>query len=405
MSAASGAVDVSALGDTIAGLAKREFVLRRAGTDQPETFTTRWAMSYLRGPLTRDQIALLVDDAARDAVALRVDGAPAAANPSTATTDLAGDETTVVPDVAAGIQVRWVDVAAPWLADIGADPAGSRREAALVARVALRYDETKADLVHDAEYEAVVFPLGDQLDASRAVPVDHDERDLRTEPPGDAVYRLPTAPVTKATFFSSAGRALGDHLARSLTLELLTNSDLRLYGRPGEDRSAFEARCAAAADEGADAETAKLRDKYEVRATRLRDQIAAAEDRADVLSEEAEGRRNSELLSTAGSVLGGLLGGSRSRGGLLGKVLGGAGTAAGRRGRTSASEKRVDAAENKVQRLADELRDLDAELSAELADIDGRWSGLAANISTTEISLERSDVKVTQLVLAWVPVA
>ncbi|MGI9030499.1 MAG: ATP-binding protein, partial [Ilumatobacteraceae bacterium] len=54
MSAAAGGVDVGAVSDTISGLAKREFVLRRAGQDQPEVFTTRWAMSYLRGPLTRE---------------------------------------------------------------------------------------------------------------------------------------------------------------------------------------------------------------------------------------------------------------------------------------------------------------------------------------------------------------
>ena len=59
MSSASGGVDVAAVGDTVSGLAKREFVLRRAGKDEPEVFTTRWAMSYLRGPLTRDQIASL----------------------------------------------------------------------------------------------------------------------------------------------------------------------------------------------------------------------------------------------------------------------------------------------------------------------------------------------------------
>ena len=56
MRAAAGGVDVDAVGATISGLAKREFVLRRAGKDQPEVFTTRWAMSYLRGPMTRDQI-------------------------------------------------------------------------------------------------------------------------------------------------------------------------------------------------------------------------------------------------------------------------------------------------------------------------------------------------------------
>src|SRR5204863_5066608 len=62
MSAAAGGVDVAAVGDTISGLAKREFVIRKAGKDAPDVFTTRWAMSYLRGPLTRDQISTLMAD-------------------------------------------------------------------------------------------------------------------------------------------------------------------------------------------------------------------------------------------------------------------------------------------------------------------------------------------------------
>jgi hypothetical protein len=60
LSAADGGVDVAALNQTISGLAKREFVLRRAGSQTPSVFTTRWTMSYLRGPLTRDQIATLM---------------------------------------------------------------------------------------------------------------------------------------------------------------------------------------------------------------------------------------------------------------------------------------------------------------------------------------------------------
>ena len=69
MSAADGGVDISSVSDTISGLNKREFVLRRAGKDTPDLFTTRWAMSYLRGPMTKDQIKQLAgnaDDAAAD---------------------------------------------------------------------------------------------------------------------------------------------------------------------------------------------------------------------------------------------------------------------------------------------------------------------------------------------------
>ena len=62
LSAAAGGVDVAAMSATIAGLDKREFVLRQAGKDAPTTFTSRWAMSYLRGPLTREQITTLMAD-------------------------------------------------------------------------------------------------------------------------------------------------------------------------------------------------------------------------------------------------------------------------------------------------------------------------------------------------------
>ena len=150
---------------TISGLAKREFVLRRAGRTPTEVFTTRWAMSYLRGPMTRDQIA---DGDGRHADRRRPPSRPSPTGrdaPAHRRT-LEADETPVMPEVADGVAVRWIDVAAPWLAEAGGDAGGTLLEPRVVARVRLRYDDTKADLVHDQEYECVLFPLTDPLDVS-----------------------------------------------------------------------------------------------------------------------------------------------------------------------------------------------------------------------------------------------
>ena len=414
LTSAAGGVDISAVDDTISGLAKREFVLRVPGDDATSVFTTRWAMSYLRGPMTRDQIGTLMS-AVRDRPSDAPTTTPAASPPAASDAlsdalsdaasvavpaELAPDETTVMPEVADGVAVRWVDVAAPWLAEVGGDAHGTRLQAAVVARVQLRYDETKADLVHDTEYECVVTPLGDIVDASSAVAVDYDDRDLRTDAPSPGIYRITPAKIGTKSFFSSVESSLRDHLTRSLALEIPTNTALKLYGRPGETAEEFSSRCRRAADDAADAETAKLRDKYESKVTRLREQIAAAEDRKDVLEEQASSRRNSELLSTAGSILGGLLGG-RSRSGMLGKL----GSAAGRRGQTKAAGERLDAAENKVDRLQVELEELEAELAEEVTELDARWAAAAGRIEPIQISLERSDVAITQLALAWLPVA
>jgi multidrug efflux pump subunit AcrA (membrane-fusion protein) len=278
-------------------------------------------------------------------------------------------------------------------------------EAAVVARVAIRYDETKADLVHDEEYEAVLFPLGDHVDVSQALPVDYDDRDLRADAPADARYRLPDAPIATKTFFTQIERDLRDHLTRSLTLEIPANAGLKLYGRPGETPEEFATRCERAADDRADAEIAKLRDKYETKATSLRDQIDAAEDRARVAAEDAKSKRNSEFLSTAGSMLGGLLGGRKSKSKMVGDLLGDAGTAARRRGTTSTSNRRAEAAENKVERLMDQLDELEADAERDVADIAAKWDAVASEVTPLAIGLEQTDVKVAQLALAWLPVA
>jgi hypothetical protein len=397
MSAASGGVDVKAVGDTISGLAKREFVLRRAGKDQPEVFTTRWAMSYLRGPLTRDQIAtLMADQRAKAAAAVPVAGTVTAADGtteapvSTAPADLAHDETTLMPEVSDSIAVRWVDPAAPWLPEVGADPNGTRWAAAMLARVNLRFEDTRAGFSHDDEYEAVIFPLEQHIDASRAIDVDYDDRDLRAQAPQGIVYRLPAAPVKQKTYFAGIERDLLDFLARSKSAEMLTNRELKLFGRPGETDEEFRTRCAHEADKRADEETAKLRDRYETKVQSLRQQLLTAEDRVELLEVQAKGRRNEELMSTAGSI--------------LGSVVGRAGSVAGRRSRTQASGKRLDAASNKVEALQQQLEDLEQQAADEVAAIDTKWAGLAAEVTTTPVSLKRTNAKVLYTALVWLPV-
>jgi hypothetical protein len=406
MSAASGGVDVRAVGDTISGLAKREFVLRRAGRDQPEVFTTRWAMSYLRGPLTREQIASLTAPTAEPTTLPPPTGAAAPApapatptGPAAPPPALAHDESVVAPRVAAGVAAVHLDPAAPWAGKVGA-VAGTHLEAGMVVRVQLRYDEVKADLVHDEEYEAVLHPLTPTVDPAAFLPVDYDDRDLRTEPPSGAVYRLPAAPIAEKRWWTDTQRGLVDHLVRTRTVQVFVNRPLKLSSRVGETGTQFDARCTQAAQAGADAQAATLRDKYEARATRLRDQMAATEDRVDVLRAQAEGKRSSELFSTAGSLLGGLLGGRKSAGSILGSL----GSAAGRRGSTTAADRRVDAARNRFDTLADQAEALEAELRDDLVEIQTAWQAKARQVDIVQVPLERSDVRVSDARLVWIPV-
>ena len=81
-----------------------QFLFHSTRADAPVRFSTRWAMSYLAGPLTRDQIKL--PHRRRELAARPVPGEPAPADspPSRRSPALAEDETLVAPEVAAGVE-------------------------------------------------------------------------------------------------------------------------------------------------------------------------------------------------------------------------------------------------------------------------------------------------------------
>src|SRR5690606_24676323 len=58
--AAGAAFDRAQLDRLISGLASRVFLMNNVHDDVPAVFQTRWALSYLRGPLTREQIESLM---------------------------------------------------------------------------------------------------------------------------------------------------------------------------------------------------------------------------------------------------------------------------------------------------------------------------------------------------------
>jgi hypothetical protein len=370
LSSAGGGVDVAAVGDTIGGLGTREFLMREPGAEAPALFTTRWAMSYLRGPLTREQIATLMAGR-REALGAVADARPAAAP------EAAGDAVAAPPAVADGVPVRWLDPAAAWAAQIGAVPGGTRLSPALVTRVALLYDDDKLGVREAEEWEAVVFPLGQTVDPSAALAVDYDDRDLRTEAPAGASYVLTDAPLDRAAYFGGAEKAIVDHLYRSRTHQVLRNRELKLAARAGETPDEFAARCQATADQGADDAQAALRDRYEARIARARDAMGVARDR--VAEAMLGGRRSARTIARD-----------------VGRAITG-------RSRSDQAARRVQTAENRAQDRQEALADLEADLAEELTAIDDEWSAKAAAVETVDVPLEKSDIRVTARFLVWVP--
>ena len=252
LTSAAGTVDTSVASDTISGLAKREFLMKRASRDTVEVFTTRWAMSYLRGPLTRDQVATLnARSGAADATGPAVPRHPSRWTPHLLAAWRTGPRAPPVdPQPAAAASDPWPTtrprsppasppaspcttstrpppgqpVSAPCRA-IGSPP-GS------IARVDLRFDEAKADLIHDQVYEAVLFPITAAPSAADFVAVDYDDRDLLSDAPPGAVYRLAPSGLDTKDVVDRAADDLSDHLYRTMSVTVPANTDTQAL-RPG----------------------------------------------------------------------------------------------------------------------------------------------------------------------------
>jgi hypothetical protein len=388
---AAGGTDVGALDRAIGALGKRQFLLVSAKSSEPRLLATRWAMSYLRGPLTKDQVAQLEQPSTPEpaAEARAAEAAPA----------LAPDETSVAPAVAPGVAVSYLDPAAPWASAVGAATGATRLRAFLAARVSLRYDDRAADVDEQQEFEAVYGPLDGGLDLESETQVDYDDRDFAPEPPPGAVYVLPQAPLDDARFFSGAAKDVQRRLADRRALELQRNPELELVARPGESAADFAARCDAAAQERADAEAARIRDRLEARRDRLEKALAQAERRIEELDTDTRSRHATELIAGAGAVLGALFGGRRSARS-IGSALG---SAASRRGMSARAAERRESAEERAETAKDELETLEQEILDDVAEIDERWREAAGRIDTLSVRLEATDVRVTETRLVWVP--
>jgi len=424
----------------LAGLGKRTFLLRDPKADRPRTFSTRWALSYLAGPLTKAQLGRLAQaesaagsgepavarSSGRAGAGAASGSAGAGAGPGSAGAGAADTDgpaagagsgstlaatapepddgaSAVAPQVAEGTRVAYLDPAASWADEVGARADSSRFEAALAVRVHLLFDERKADLAHREEWECVCFPLSADFSPEEVRAVDHDPRDLQAEAPAGARYVLPAAKIHTKGYFKQVHKELRDWLYRNRELRIYRNPELGLYSRVGEDEAAFRARCERVADEEADREAAKLRAKIERKlrtAQRAVDKAERTLERAEAASASAS---SDAFMGGLESVLGAFLGGrstSRSRARRALRGARGVSRASVRAGR---GQDRVAAAADKVADKRQAVEELEVELFDETAAIDARWDDKATAVEPFDVPLEKADVDVSEVVLLWVP--
>jgi hypothetical protein len=344
----------------ISGVQKRVFLIHDIHRPAPALVHSRFAMSYLRGPLTRSEIELLTPDEGASTNARST----AESGPPPATPVATGGVQTVQapsapPPVPAPLRSRYLNL-----------NGGNVANPYLYVKTAVRYkvgtvstDETQHSFAFRLD------PDSSPAEVVTAEPVEVDEQAISDTPLADVSYsQLPVYVVTQG--IKALEKALRDRLDDQFALELLYDAQTKMVSMPEESAEAFALRVANAP---------AIASKRRTLETRLQSKRAALSTK----QEEIKARGLEKWASLGTSILSNmsiLTGRKRSVTG-VGGVL---------------SKQRMEStARSTSEKLQAEIAGLEQQLS-ELVDID------PLRFETRPIKPARNDVAVLRYDILWI---
>ncbi len=377
---AGGGFDRQKTEQILASLGNRVFLMRNVHDDDAVLMQTRWALSYLRGPLMLPQIQSLtgqksqsISQSASQSSLSTSSSAKAALPPDVPEFFMrpksAGGSLTFKPNVIGISKLHFVDAKAgvdTWLTNTYLAPVSDDGREALWDE-AMKYGDLKNDLD-------------------------------RQSPPGAGFASLPGG-ATNAKNLAAWRTALEDSLYQTATLDLLSFPSLKLSSQPSENEGDFLVRVTQSLREKRDAEIEKLKSKYAPKLQALQDRLRRAQERVEREKAQSGHQKMSAAISVGATLLGAFLGRRAFSTGNISRAAT-AMKSAGKIGKEAADVERANESAEVVQQRINELQ---AQFDEETAALQGQFEPAASDMQKTQIHPRKSDISVGTVGICWVP--
>ncbi|MFM7180572.1 MAG: ATP-binding protein [Verrucomicrobiales bacterium] len=379
----------------ISGLGNRVFLMNNVHDDGPTVFETRWVMSYLRGPLTRDQIKGLMEPQ-RSSVTSKEGAAakPQAAIP----TAKPGHGTMVKPKVDARVEEWFLPL--PEGADASTFcylPKVMRASRVMIsdAKLAINFtDESAALAPMDAD-------RGD-ADWANAEALEEEPATLSRKPVSGVSFLALPKELASGTWFTNRKKEFTDELSRVSKLDLLQSPCTGLVSQPGEDERDFRIRATQKARELRDERVTLLREDYTKKIARETDDVERARVAVEREKEQSRGAKWSAIANAGASLLGALLGGKKK---LTATNVRRAASAGGAITKSMGQASDVERAEDKLAAAQEDVAKLEAELAEKISGLERVLDPISESLATVTLKPLKKDITVTAFGIAWVPEA
>jgi hypothetical protein len=378
-----GGFDKQKMERTLAGLGKRRFLLHNVHEDEAVVFNTRWAMSYLAGPLTRDQIKKLAA------------AAKTAAKPDTpameAKSPLAARETDR-PALPPSVQQFFVAAAS------GVDLIYYPRLLA-TTDVAFTNARYKVDERREKTYSVEFNDGPESIDWDDAEVLSLSSADLNMEPEPNAAFTDVPSCVHVQKNYSQWEKSLKRWIRQNESVSLYRSARHRLVSEVGESEGAFRSRLQHVANENRDEAVEKLRKRYATKVTTLQNRLLRAEQAIEREQQQSTSENMNTAISFGTAILGALLGRKRISSATAGKV----GTAMRKAGNAKKQAGDVARAQQTADKVRADLAALNDQLSTEVTELAASFNAQDEELTEIPVRAKSTDIHVSIIALAWLP--
>jgi hypothetical protein len=370
----------------ISGLSQRVFFMNNAHEDEPEVFQTRWVMSYMRGPMTRDQIKILMND--KKTVAL-------SASPAGLTVTSASSAATQRPSLPPEI----VQYFMPLSSQIDAQPLLYKPLILGHARIA--FSERKYQVDASQDVTAFTFVTDNVIPVSweNAAAIKFPISSLEKSPHDNSQYSELPGKAADAKSYSDWSRDFVTWLLENKSLVIFKSPATGMLSKPLESERDFRIRVDQANRERRDENVEKIRRKYAARIASLQERIRKAQQAVEREREQARNQRTQTALSFGTTILTAFLGRKAVSASSLSRGM----TAMRGVGRTMNARKDIERANETVDALQLHLDSLENEIRQEISGMEMKFDALTESLETIDIRPDRSDISVRLFALAWAP--
>jgi hypothetical protein len=382
---------------TLAGLSNRVFLMNNVHDDAPTVFETRWAMSYLRGPLTRTQIKTLMDPIRNRFGFL---SAVAATSKSQSQSDRCIENGEVGKQASQPILPPKIKQYFIHFKGLRKPERGIVYKPQIIGAAEIHFSDVKSgvNIVQNVLYGASPTDGPISIDWDQSSEISINPEDLEQSPAQNAQFEDLPLIATKPESYGFWAKEFAGWLCRSQKLELWKSPSLKEYSKVGETERDFRVRLQVRSREQRDAAVIKLREKYSSRLAMAKEQMSRAQIAVEREKEQAKQQQIQTALSFGNTLLSGFLGKKISSGSISRAKTTMSGVS-----RTMKESKDIDMAQENVAAIQQKLNQIEADFKNETEAISAKLDPLTEQFERLSIFPLKTGVNVQILSLGWVP--